>query len=240
MMSNLRSVFFACVVVVSALTTQAAVAHDSINSEARKNYMAKLQDLHTVLNSKEPASARAKAQYQIATTVDEIRDLFNQDMISHGIVKGLETSLLLNELSRTPDKLEASPKTGLYLSHLNSYREAIKLDPKAPFVDHARFMLLKSHFYDSFADNPLVPFSQSKQELIEMIGLGEGLLKSKNTLVNAEEVRFILGIHYLQAINQQVMPKDDGQKKFKKMVQELQKDFPQSLKLLTLEALAQQ
>jgi len=239
-MTTLRSFFLSSVVVVSAFTTQMVVAHDSINSEARKNYMAKLQDLHTVLNSKEPASARAKAQYQIATTVDEIRDLFNQDMISHGIVKGLETSLLLNELSRTPDKLEASPKTGLYLSHLKSYREAIKLDPKAPFVEHARFMLLKSHFYDSFSDNPLAPFSQSKEELIEMIGIGEGLLKSKNTLVNAEEVRFILGIHYLQAINQQVMPKDDGQKKFKKMVQELQKDFPQSLKLLTLEALAQQ
>jgi hypothetical protein len=172
--------------------------------------------------------------------VDEIRDLFNQDMISHGIVKGLETSLLLNELSRTPDKLEASPKTGLYLSQLKSYREAIKLDPKAPFVEHARFMLLKSHFYDSFSDNPLAPFSQSKEELIEMIGIGEGLLKSKNALVNAEEVRFVLGIHYLQAINQQVVAKDDGQKKFKKMVQELQKDFPQSLKLLTLEALAQQ
>jgi len=239
-MTTLRSFFLSSVVVISAFTTQMVVAHDSINSEARKNYMAKLQDLHTVLNSKEPASARAKAQYQIATTVDEIRDLFNQDMISHGIVKGLETSLLLNELSRTPDKLEASPKTGLYLSHLKSYREAIKLDPKAPFVEHARFMLLKSHFYDSFSDNPLAPFSQSKEELIEMIGIGEGLLKSKNTLVNAEEVCFILGIHYLQAINQQVMPKDDGQKKFKKMVQELQKDFPQSLKLLTLEALAQQ
>jgi len=240
MMTTLRSFFLSSVVVISAFTTQMVVAHDSINSEARKNFMAKLQDLHTVLNSKEPASARAKAQYQIATTVDEIRDLFNQDMISHGIVKGLETSLLLNELSRTPDKLEASPKTGLYLSHLKSYREAIKLDPKAPFVEHARFMLLKSHFYDSFSDNPLAPFSQSKEELIEMIGIGEGLLKSKNTLVNAEEVRFILGIHYLQAINQQVLPKDDGQKKFKKMVQELQKDFPQSLKLLTLEALAQQ
>jgi thiamine kinase-like enzyme len=240
MMSNMRTVFYACVVVVSALATQTVVAHDSINSEARKNYLAKLQDLHNVLNSKEPASARAKAQYQIATTVDEIRDLFNQDMISHGIVKGLETSLLLNELSRTPDKLEASPKTGLYLSQLKSYREAIKLDPKAPFVEHARFMLLKSHFYDSFSDNPLAPFSQSKEELIEMIGIGEGLLKSKNALVNAEEVRFVLGIHYLQAINQQVVAKDDGQKKFKKMVQELQKDFPQSLKLLTLEALAQQ
>jgi hypothetical protein len=239
MMIKSRSIFFGLFVAVSVLTTLSAVAHDSINSEARKNYMAKLQDLRNVLNSKEPASVRAKAQYQIATTVDEIRDLFNQDMISHGIVKGLETSLLLNELSRTPDKLEASPKTGLYLSHLKSYREAIRLDPKAPFVEHARFMLLKSHFYDSFSDNPLAPFSQSKEELIEMIGLGEGLLKSKNALVNAEEVRFILGIHYLQAINQQVLSKDDGQKKFKKMVQELQKDFPQSLKLLTLEALAQ-
>ena len=238
-MIKVRSGFFGFFVTVSVLTTQSVVAHDSINSEARKNYMAKLQEMHVIVNSKAAATVRAKAQYQIALTVDEIRDLFNQDMISHGIVKGLETSLLLNELSRTPDKLEASPKTGLYLSHLNSYREAIKLDPKAPFVEHARFMLLKSHFYDSFSDNPLAPFSQSKEELVEMIGLGEGILKSKNSLINAEEVRFILGIHYLQAINQQVLSKDHGQKKFKKMVLELQKDFPQSLKLLTLEALAQ-
>ena len=214
-------------------------AHDSINAEARKNYITKIQELQAGSAASSPAPVRAKSLYQMGVTLDEIRDLFNQDMISHGIVKGLETSLLLNELSRTPDKLEASPKTGLYLSHLNSYREAIKLDPKAPFVEHARFMLLKSHFYDSFADNPLAPFSQTKEELTEMIGIGEGLLKSKNPLVNAEEVRFILGIHYLQAMNQQVLSKDDGQKKFKKMVQELQKDFPQSLKLLTLEALAQ-
>ncbi len=238
-MMYLRSVFLTCVVVASALTTQTVVAHDSINSEARKNYLVKLQEMQAIADSTAPAAARAKAKYQIAITVDEIRDLFNQDMISHGIVKGLETSLLLNELARTPSKLEASPKTGLYLSHLSYYREVIKLDPKAPFVDHARYMLLKSHFYDSFADNPLTPFSQSKDELTEMIGLGETLLKSKNPLVSAEEVRFILGIHYLQAINQQVIAKDDGQKKFKKMVQELHKDFPQSLKLLTLEALAQ-
>ena len=239
MMMNLRPFFLGIVIVVSALTTQMVVAHDSINSEARKSYLAKLQEMHAVADSTAPATARAKAKYQIAVTLDELRELFNQDMISHGIVKGLETSLLLNELARTPDKLEASPKTGLYISHLQTYREAIKLDPKAPFIDHARYMLLKSHFYDSFADNPLTPFSQSKDELMEMIGLGEALLKSKHPLVSAEEVRFILGIHYLQAINQQVVPKDDGQKKFKRMVQELHKDFPQSLKLLTLEALAQ-
>ena len=145
-------------------------------------------------------------------------DLFNQDIISHGVVKGLETSLLLNELSRSGDKLDASPKTGLYLSHLQNYREAIKLDPRAPYADHARYMLLKSHFYDSFSDNPLVPFAQSKDELAEMISLGEGLLKTKHALISGEEVRFILGIHYLQAMKQQTMGKDEALKKVGKQI----------------------
>ena len=104
-----------------------AIAHDSINGDARKNYLTKLQELHTALNGSPPAAARAKSLYQIAVILDEIRELFNQDIISHGIVKGLETSLLLNELSRN-DKLETSPKTNLYLSHLQKYREAIRLD----------------------------------------------------------------------------------------------------------------
>jgi hypothetical protein len=51
-------------------------------------------------------------------------------------------------------------------------------------------------------------------------------------------VKFILAIHYLQAIQQQVIGKDDGQKKFKKLLTELRKEYPQSLKPLTLEALS--
>lgn len=224
---------------LSAVLPAPACAHDSINGEARKNYLSRLQEMHASLTASAPASVRARSLYQIALTLDEIRELFNQDIISHGIVKGLETSLLLNELGRTGDKLDASPKTGLYLAHLQKYREAIRLDPKAPYIEHARYMLLKSHFYDSFSDNPLTPFSQTKEELNEMIGLAEGLLKSKNSAVSGEEVRFILGIHYLQAMNQQLLNKDDGQKKVKKLVQELHKEYPQSLKLLTLESLMQ-
>lgn len=180
---------------------------------------------------------RAKSEYQIGVTLDEIRELFNQDIISHGIVKGLETSVLLSELARIGHKLESSPKTGLYLSQLQFYRDAIRLDPRAPYVDHARYMLLKSHFYDSFSDNPLTPSSQSKETLAEMIGLGERLLNSKHPQVNGEELRFILGIHYLQAIKQQQLDKEAGLKKFRKLIDELRKQYPQSLKLLTLESL---
>jgi hypothetical protein len=219
------------------LTLNLAHAHDSINAEARKAYIAKLQELQSHSGSTSPPAVRAKSLYQIGVTLDEVRELFNQDMISHGIVKGLETSLLLNELTRIGNKLDASPKTGLYLSELHYYRDAIRLDSRAPYIDHARYMLLKCHFYDSFSDNPLTPFAQSKQTLTEMIALGEGLMKSKHPKVDREELRFILGIHYLQAIREQQMDKETGLKKVKLLIQELHKDYPDSLKLLTLESL---
>jgi hypothetical protein len=99
-------------------------------------------------------------------------------------------------------------------------------------------LLLKNHFYDSFTDNPLAPISQSREELSELLDIGERLLKVKENNVNAEEVKFILAIHYLQAMQQQLIGKEEGQKKYKKLLAELRKDYPQSLKPLTLEALS--
>jgi hypothetical protein len=131
-----------------------------------------------------------------------------------------------------------SPKIGLYLSQLQYYRDAIKLDGKAAFADHARYLWLKNHFYDSFTDNPLTPLSQSKEELSELLDVGERLQKVKDKNINQEEVKFILAIHYLQAVQQQLVGKDEGMKKFKKLLAELSRDYPQSLKPMTLEALS--
>lgn len=213
-------------------------AHESITTEARKNYLMKLQEAKQVLSANPTAQVKAKAFYQIGASLEEVRDLFNQDIISHGAVKGLESNLLLTELVRAGFKLEMSPKIGLYLSQLQYYRDAIKLDGKAAFADHARYLLLKNHFYDSFTDNPLTPLSQSKEELSELIAIGERLQKVKDSSINPEEVKFVLAIHYLQAIQQQLIGKDDGMKKFKKLLAELRLDYPQSLKPMTLEALS--
>lgn len=212
-------------------------AHESITGEARKLYLAKLSEAQQSQTPSATASVRARSAYLLGSTLDEIRDLFNQDIISHGAVKGLESNALLNELARSGFKLEMSPRIGLYLSPLHYYREALKLDPRASYADHARYLLLKNHFYDSFTDNPLAPISQSKEELTELLAIGELLLKVKEPTVNAEEVRFVLAIHYLQAINQQLVSKDEGQRRFKKLLADLRKDFPQSLKPMTLEAL---
>ena len=227
-----------CAIVWSLLSFTSVWSHESITTEARKNYLAKLQESYQVQASNPPAAVKAKALYQIGATLEEVRDLFNQDIISHGAVKGLESTLLLNELARAGFKMEMSPKIGLYVSQLHYYRDALKLDGKASYADHARYLLLKNHFYDSFTDNPLAPFSQTREELLELMDTGERLLKVKENNINAEEVKFILAIHYLQAIQQQVIGKDDGQKKFKKLLTELRKEYPQSLKPLTLEALS--
>ena len=224
--------------VIGLLSCFHTLAHESITTEARKNYLTKLQESYQIQSGNPPAAVKAKSLYQIGATLEEIRDLFNQDIISHGAVKGLESTLLLNELARAGFKMEMSSKIGLYVSQLHYYRDALKLDGKASHADHARYLLLKNHFYDSFTDNPLAPFSQTKEELLELMEIGERLLKAKENNINPEEVKFILAIHYLQAIQQQVIGKDDGQKKFKKLLTELRKEYPQSLKPLTLEALS--
>ncbi len=227
-----------CAIVFGLLSVSSSWSHESITIDARKSYLTKLQESYQVQASNPPAPVKAKALYQIGATLEEIRDLFNQDIISHGAVKGLESTLLLNELARAGFKMEMSAKIGLYVSQLHYYRDALKLDGKASFADHARYLLLKNHFYDSFTDNPLAPISQSREELSELLDIGERLLKVKENNINAEEVKFILAIHYLQAMQQQLIGKEDGQKKYKKLLAELRKDYPQSLKPLTLEALS--
>jgi len=86
-------------------------AHESITTEARKNYLVKLQESNQVLLANPAVPVKAKTLYQIGVTLEEIRDLFNQDIISHGAVKGLDSNLLLTELARAGFKLELSPKS---------------------------------------------------------------------------------------------------------------------------------
>jgi hypothetical protein len=98
--------------------------------------------------------------------------------------------------------------------------------------------VLKNHFYDSFVDNPLKPIQQSKETLLDMIGFGEGLLNAKHAEVDSEEVHFILAIHYLQAAESGAVPKAKCQQRVQELVRRFRSSWPNSLKLATLDALA--
>ena len=212
-------------------------AHDSITTETRQRFMLTLQQTQQMLVSSTSAVEKGKANFMMATTLDEIRDLFNEDIQSHGAVNGLESNVLLAELARGGFTLYKSTQIGLYLSPLEHYRSALSLHPKAGYATLAAYRLFKNQFYDSFTDNPLKPLSQSREELTKLLQIGDTLLKSKDPIVNQEEVQFIQAIHTLQAIDANLLSTADGQKKFKQLLTQLRSQYPQSLKPLTLEAL---
>ena len=226
-----------CAWLLGCICSLSSWAHDSITTETRQRYILTLQQTQQMLVSSTSAVEKGKAHFMMATTLDEIRDLFNEDIQSHGAVNGLESNVLLAELARGGFMLYKSKQIGLYLSPLEHYRSALSLHPKAGYATLAAYRLFKNQFYDSFTDNPLKPLSQTREELTKLLQIGETLLKSKDSIVNQEEVQFIQAIHTLQAIDQQLLSPADGQKKFKQLLTQLRSQYPQSLKPLTLEAL---
>lgn len=236
---NILRYLMQCIVLTGlALVVPAGFAHDAISHDARKAYISKLDELNRSAQSGAPASVRAAARFQTGKLLAEIRSLLNEDIISHGKTQGLETLALVNQLNASPNKLIISPHTRLYLADLQAWRDAIALDPRAKHVDAARYMLLKDYFYDSFTDNPLNPVREDKQTLVDMIRLGESLLAVKDTAVDAEEVVFILAVHYLKAAQTGALPKSKCQSRFAELLKKFRQSWPDSLKLATLEALS--
>jgi hypothetical protein len=213
-------------------------AHDAISADARKVYLSRLDELSRTAQGNAPAAVRANAWLELGKTLDEIRALLNEDIISHGKTQGLETSVLVNMLNASVHKLQLSPQTRLYLSDPRPYRESLALDPRGKQASLARFLLFKYHFYDSFVDHPLKPLNQSKEILLEMIGIGENLLSLRDPAIDSEEVHFILGIHYLQALDSGAVPKPKCQARVAELLKKFRSQWPSSLKLATLEALS--
>lgn len=238
---GMRAVQVLCRVLIAIVVLGAgasAHAHDAISAEARKAYLARLDELAHTAQSNAPAPVRANAWLETGKTLDEIRALLNEDIISHGKTQGLETSVLVSMLNASVHKLQLSPHSRLYLSNPRPYREALALDPRSKGAALARFLLFKHHFYDSFVEHPLKPLAQSKESLLEMISFGESLVSVRDPVIDSEEVHFILGIHYLQALESGALSKAKCQSRVAEIQKKFRSQWPGSLKLATLEALS--
>ncbi len=219
----------------------AALAHDAIGSEARKAYLARLDAAQRSASSTAATATpavRAGALFQLGSTLDELRELLNQDIASHGKTQGLETLLLVAELNAMPTRLVLSPKTRQYAANLKPYRDALALDANSAFANRARLQILKGQFYDSFSNDPLQPHSQTRDELLEMIDLGEHLHRLRDPNLDTEEIGFILAMHYLQALRNGEPAVPRARERVAQLLREHRAAYPQSLKLATLEALA--
>lgn len=175
-----------------------AYGHDLITAEVTDRYLATVSSNVAAMRSAAPAPRRAQAAYQLGRTLDEIRDYFNRDIAAHGKVVGLASNRLVLELTARGAPLRQF-SDGRFAANLSYYREALALDPGGPHEADALFRLVQGYFYDSFDQDPLLPRQQSWEQLKQQIDYAERLLDRQPPYPEAEEARFILLVHHVQA-----------------------------------------
>lgn len=191
--------FAAAVLSAAAVCCSVASAHDLITAEAAERYLAQAGENRKIIRSKAPAAQRAQASYALGSMLDEIRDLLNRDIATHGKVQGLPSEYLVAALVSGGAPLATTPGSVRFPANLDYYRESLRLAPDGPIAGDASLRLLQGYFYDSFSDDPLAPRAQTWAQLQQQIRVGERFLQRYPAHAGREEAEFIVAVHYLQA-----------------------------------------
>jgi hypothetical protein len=189
---RLRALLLAC---VGALGLPAQ-AHDLITAEAAERYVAQAQAAVATIRSREPAGKRAEANVVLGRMLDEIRELLNRDIATHGKVQGLPSNYLVAELRNKGAPLDFA--RGRYLAHVGYYREALELAPDGPYAAEAMLRWMRGAFFDSFDDDPLQVRGQTPDQLREQLALGERFVRRHPTHPEIEEAQFILLVNTIR------------------------------------------
>ena len=176
-----------------------ALAHDLITAEEAQRYLAQADQALSVIKSRDPALRRAQADVSLGRMLDEIRDLLNRDLATHGKVQGLPSNYLMAELRSKGAPLNFAQ--GRYLAHVSYYREALRVAPDGPHVAEATLRWMRGAFYDSFDEDPLELRGQTPEQLREQLALGERFVQRFPTHPEIEEARFILLVQTIRAAN---------------------------------------
>jgi hypothetical protein len=190
-----------CALVLGGICAFAApaLAHDLITAEEAQRYLAQADQALAIIKAHEPALRRAEANVTLGRMLDDIRDLLNRDLATHGTVQGLPSNYLVAELRRTGAPLNFAQ--GRFLAHVGYYREALKLAPDGPYAAEATLRWMRGAFYDSFDGDPLVVRGQTLEQLREQLTLGERFVQRYPTHPEIEEAKFILLVQTIRAAN---------------------------------------
>lgn len=241
---NIRTARFgawAWLVLVLAWFATPAGAHDLIDAQSAERFLRDIDRSVVTIRSKASASQRAQANVDLGRTLDDIRELLNRDIASHGKPQGLATLYLIKALQERNIALQASASMQRIPARQAEYREALRLDATGPASKEARYRLLQGHFYDSFDADPLAPHNQDWSRLQAQIDLGESYLAAGPPEATGEEAEFILAVHYLQAASSapDASTRARFAEKARRAIPAFQGRHPDSMRLPALEALSE-
>jgi hypothetical protein len=239
----IRPRWFAAVLLSgAAVCCSVASAHDLITAEAAERYLAQAGENRKIIHSKAPAARRAQAHYALGSMLDEIRDLLNRDIATHGKVQGLPSEYLVAALTAAGTPLAITSGAVRFPANLDHYRESLRLAPDGPTAADASFRLLQGHFYDSFSDDPLAPHAQTWTQLQQQIRVGERFLQRYPAHPGREEAEFIIAVHYLQAARAAPDASERGRhaQRARDALSAFQQRYPDSMRVSAVEVLLEQ
>lgn len=218
-----------------------ARAHELIDAQSAERFLAEVDRSLATIRAKDAARARAQAHVALGRNLDDIRELLNRDIASHGKPQGLATLYLIQALQERGISLQVDARMQRIPARQAEYREALRLDPSGPASREARYRLLQGYFYDSFDADPLTPRDQGWTRLQAQIELGESYVATATQDANGEEAEFILAVHYLQAAGS--APDATARARFadktQRAIQAFRTRHPDSMRLPALDALSE-
>jgi hypothetical protein len=215
-------------------------AHNLITAEAAERYLAQAQQDLATIKSREPAARRAEANVALGRMLDQIGELLNRDIASHGKVQGLASNYLIAQLQGKGAPLAFAQ--GRYLAHVAYYREALKLAPDAPSASEAMLRWMRGAFYDSFDEDPMEARGQSPEQLREQVTLGERFIQRYPSHPDIEEAQFILLVQYVRAARAAAdsTSREEFSSKAREAAQAFAARYPDSMRAAAVPVLTEQ
>src|SRR6516162_2927346 len=171
-----------------------AAAHEIVDLN-KANELVAAADSAVDRETKAPdQETRGGTLYSLGAVLVEATDLLNRDLAAHSGELTLNGQLLLNGFAQRHLAPQFDEALKRYLLPRRPLQEALRIAPAASNAPRARFALLKSSFYESFAFDPFKPLHADIAALRQESSEAEALVALLEDVDGREEAAFIHAI----------------------------------------------
>jgi hypothetical protein len=177
-----------------ATAVAGAAAHEIIDVNTANELVAAADSAVDQESKASDQGTKGGTLYLLGAVLVEATDLLNRDVAAHSGQLTLNGQLLLKGFAQRHLAPQFDEALKRYLLPRQQLQEAIRLAPAASYAPRARFALLKSSFYESFAFDPFKPLHADISALQQESSEAEALVPLLEDADEREEAAFIHAI----------------------------------------------
>jgi len=184
----------ACVVVGLVLAIPfTSSSHAVLDPELIRRLM--VQIAQASKESRDGPDPESEALYRLGEKVEQLVELMNQDISSHGSSDPL-AQLVLKRLETYQIKVAFSERNNRFDYDLAAFREYIMRAPKGRRAAAAQFRLIARTFYQTLPPDPSQLANADVPVVLKAVSEEERFLKEHEGDEKTKEVRFFLAVDY--------------------------------------------